>query len=625
MSFPVSPGVNFREIDLSTAVAEQISSNGSFAGEFSWGPAYQIVRVGSEEQLVSRFGQPKNGQNAVDFFTAASFLAYSSALDVVRVVDRAEARNSTDSGVGVLVANNDEYEAGTVDLSSVRLLAKYAGEYGNNIGASFVNSPAQYQSTQFQGTFTFSRSSQILYTRLTNDLSATSFVSAGDIVVVQGVPYEVSEVQNNTAAPQGGFSYDTISLTKIYSGSLSVPAEDISVRWKYSGVFGATPTEDQVYVVVYDATGKITSQKGTILESFVGSKTAGAKAEDGSSLFINDVLKTSQFILPGGTSLATVNSTRPVYSVFTGGSDGVNELDEYIAGYELFKNVEEVEAPLIIAGSSGVTGKGASSSAVLANYIIQNVAEVRKDSVVFVSPGFGSVVNNKNNEVTDVLETRKKISSSSYAAIDSGWKYMYDRYNDVFRWIPLCGDHAGIYSRVDREREPWYSAAGTSRGIVKNVVKLAWTPDQNARDALYPKDINPVFNVPGTGPTFFGDKTLLGKNSVFSRIQTRRLFIILEKTISSAAKELLFEFNDEFTQNRFVSIVEPFLRDVKGRRGIEDFAVIADSSVNTPQVVQNNRFVGQIYIKPLYTIEFIRLDFVAVGASVEFSTVIGKV
>jgi phage tail sheath protein FI len=209
--------------------------------------------------------------------------------------------------------------------------------------------------------------------------------------------------------------------------------------------------------------------------------------------------------------------------------------------------------------------------------------------------------------------------------MDSGWKYMYDKYNDVFRWVPLNGDHAGLYARVDRERETWVSAAGSSKGKIKNVVKLAWSPDQTQRDALYINDVNPVTILPVAGPVMYGDKTLLGIESAFSRINVRRLFIILEKTIATAANSLLFEFNDEFTQRRFVSIVEPFLRNVKGRRGITDFKVVADNRVNTPEVIQANRFVGQVFVKPNYSINFIRLDFVAVGNSASFDEVIGSI
>ena len=612
MSFPVSPGINFREIDLSTAVAEQISSNGSFAGQFGWGPAYEVTRVGSEDDLVRRFGKPTS-TNFVDFFVASSFLSYSSALDIVRVVSRQDAKNAVIDGLPTLVANNEEYDAGVVNLAGITLIAKYPGVYGNSIGVSYVVSPTQYSGT-FPGVFAFARSSTLVYTPSAAE-TLSSLVSVGDSLVVDGTSYEIAAIDGNN-----------LILTRIYAGPLTPLQSQVSYSWKYARNFGLAPTSNQVYVVIYDADGKITSQAGTVVETFVGTKTVGERGEDGTLIFIDEVLKGSQFVRPGALSLATTPAAPKAFDgVMIGGVDGAVSLNQYIDGYQLFGNKEEVTAPLIIAGASGVTGKGASSDTTLANYIIQNIAEVRKDSVVFVSPGVQSVFNNRGNEVVDLIETRKKLAYSSYATMDTGWKYMFDRYNNVFRWVPLCGDHAGIYSRVDREREPWFAAAGPERGLIKNVVKLAFNPSEQDRDRLYPQDINPVYNVPGVGPAVFGAKTLLGKNSVFSRVQTRRLFIILEQTIVDAAKNLMFEFNDEFTQNRFVSIVEPFLRDVKGRRGIEDFAVIADSSVNTPQVVQNNRFVGQIYIKPLYSIEFIRLDFVAVGASVEFNTVIGTV
>jgi phage tail sheath protein FI len=244
--------------------------------------------------------------------------------------------------------------------------------------------------------------------------------------------------------------------------------------------------------------------------------------------------------------------------------------------------------------------------------------------LVFLSPERADVVNNPGNEVTDSLAYRDSLTSTSFAVMDSGWKYQYDKYNDTYRYVPLNGDIAGLCARTDLERDPWYSPGGLNRGIIKNAIKLAWNPTKTNRDDLYVKGINPVVTFQGEGIVLFGDKTLLSKPSAFDRINVRRLFIVLEKALARAARFSLFEFNDQFTRAQFVALVEPFLRDVQGRRGIYDFRVVCDESNNTPEVVDRNEFVGDIYIKPARSINFIQLNFVAVRTGVSFDEVVGK-
>jgi len=243
---------------------------------------------------------------------------------------------------------------------------------------------------------------------------------------------------------------------------------------------------------------------------------------------------------------------------------------------------------------------------------------------VFLSPEKADVVDNYGSEVTDTVDYRNTITSTSYAFLDSNWKYQYDKYNDLYRWVPLNGDIAGLCARTDRDRDPWYSPGGLNRGIVKNVIKLAYNPTQTDRDDLYVKGINPVVTFAGEGTILYGDKTLLSRPSAFDRINVRRLFIVLEKAIARAARSSLFEFNDQFTRAQFVSIVEPFLRDVQGRRGITDFRVVCDETNNTGEVVDRNEFIGDIYIKPARSINFIQLNFVAVRTGVSFDEVVGK-
>ena len=269
-----------------------------------------------------------------------------------------------------------------------------------------------------------------------------------------------------------------------------------------------------------------------------------------------------------------------------------------------------------------VTGTGNST---IASYVISNIADSRKDCVAFISPEKADCVDNAGQEVTDIKAFRNGLTSSSYAFLDSGYKYQYDKYFDVYRWIPLNGDIAGLCVRTDTERDPWFSPGGMNRGVIKNVIKLAWNPTKTNRDELYQVGINPVVSFPGEGTVLYGDKTMLSRPDAFDRINVRRLFITLEKAISRAARFSLFEFNDQFTRAQFVALVEPFLRDVQGRRGITDYRVVCDDTNNTAEIIDRNEFVGDIYIKPARSINFIQLNFVAVRTGVSFNEVVGSV
>ena len=286
----------------------------------------------------------------------------------------------------------------------------------------------------------------------------------------------------------------------------------------------------------------------------------------------------------------------------------------------MYKSAEDVDVSLILTGKSvgGTNGEG------LGKYIVDNIAESRKDCVVFISPERGDVVNNSGSEADDIIAFRNSLSNSSYAFLDSGYKYAYDKYNDVYTYVPLNGDVAGLAVKTDELRDAWFSPAGFNRGQVKNIIKLPYNPKKADRDVLYQADINPIVTFPGQGTVLFGDKTLLGKPSAFDRINVRRLFIVLEKAIATASKFTLFEFNDSFTRSQFKNLVEPFLRDVQGRRGIYDFKVVCDETNNTGEVIDGNRFVGDIYIKPAKSINFIQLNVVAVRSGVEFSEIVGQ-
>ena len=402
---------------------------------------------------------------------------------------------------------------------------------------------------------------------------------------------------------------------------------------EYVTEFGNTSANDLLHVIVVDENGRFTGVGGTILEAYRNlSRADDAKTADGGALYYKTVInEQSRYIWfandrTGAVHNNAVNITSstneaPLNLQFNAGQDGYGELNATLAviasGYDKFASAEDIDVSLILQGKS-------KSGADLANYIIDNICEARKDCVAFVSPAKLDVVNNSGDELNAILDFKNNIRSTSYAVVDSGYKYMYDKYNDVYRWVPLNGDIAGLCVRTDNTNDPWWSPAGFNRGNIRNVIKLAYNPNKADRDQLYKAGVNPVVAFPGQGIILFGDKTALNKPSAFDRINVRRLFIVLEKAIATAAKFTLFEFNDEFTRAQFRNLVIPYLRDVKGRRGITDFLVVCDQTNNTPEVVDRNEFVGDIYIKPARSINFIQLNFVAVRSGVAFSEVVGK-
>ena len=410
--------------------------------------------------------------------------------------------------------------------------------------------------------------------------------------------------------------------------------------------FGNTTanTSDGMHVVIQDRNGKFTGVPGTVLESYENlSRATDAKTTGGASNYYRDVInQNSKYVwsvrdrtnASSNTAFNVANSTSANVAryFFTGGQDGYTEATAplYILsdGYDKFASAEDVDVSLILQGkpTGGSTSSGGMtvSKFQLANYLIDNIAETRKDCVVFISPDDGVVTGNMGNEATALVNWRNAVHDSSYAVIDSGYKYQYDRYNDVYRYLPSNGDVAGLCARTDNTRDPWWSPAGFNRGQLKNIVKVRFNPRKADRDALYSKGINPIVTFPGQGTVLFGDKTAQTKPSAFDHINVRRLFIVLEKAIATAAKFTLFEFNDEFTRAQFKNLVTPFLRDVQGRRGITDFLVVCDATNNTPERVDRNEFWGDIYIKPARSINYIQLNFVAVRTGVQFSEVVGQ-
>jgi hypothetical protein len=402
---------------------------------------------------------------------------------------------------------------------------------------------------------------------------------------------------------------------------------------------GKNAALDEVHIIVIDSLGLWTGVAGSTLEKYsYVSKADGAKRVDGSNAYYRDVMnQSSKYVwwmdhptaiantgnawgvrIENMTSSAFKALTAAQTSTLSGGVDDFSVSDAALqAGYEIFKNDELYDISLIPVGAA---------STAVATWVINNVAEFRKDCIVFVSPQMGNgdpITQQTADYVDELIAYRNALPSSSYAVCDSGYKYQYDRYNDKYRYVPLNGDIAGICARTDFTADPWFSPGGFTRGQVKNVIKLAVTPSKTERDTLYKAGINPVVTFPGQGTVLFGDKTMLSKPSAFDRINVRRLFITLEKSISTAAKFQLFEFNDSFTRAQFRNLVEPFLRDVQGRRGIIDFRVKCDDSNNTAEVVDRNEFVAEIFIKPNRSINFITLTFVAARSAVNFDEIGG--
>ena len=477
----------------------------------------------------------------------------------------------------------------------------------------------------------------------------------------------------------GGGSTTTVSGASDWFDQQTIVLSNSTIKWNNIADRPGTSTFaesrsarfDEVHVVVYDDEGKVTGNAGTVLEKHLNlSKAKDAEFSAGTPSYWRKYLYNNSTNIFGGSAPAGITTTNfqsgnftfaadngwdqnaqgisyaasgPVTSTLAGGKNyngmtGIQTAGAFSVtigdlgtGYDLFENPEETDVDFLLMGSSNYTKE---ESQALANKII-SIAELRKDAIAFVSPNRGSFLNDtaagsvtvySNSQITDNLVSYfSPITSTTFGVFDSGYKYMYDRFNDTFRYVPMNGDIAGLCARTDADRDPFFSPGGFTRGQIKGVVKLPYNPKQAERDKLYAAQVNPVVTFPGEGTVLFGDKTQLTKPSAFDRINVRRLFILLEKAIANAARFQLFEFNDEFTRSQFVSIVEPFLRDIQGRGGITDFRVVCDASNNTAQVVDSNQFRGDIFIKPSRAINFIQLNFVAVRSGVEFSEVVGAV
>ena len=576
MSFQLSPGENVTELDLTTIVPSVSSTAGAFAAYTQWGPAQKITTITDEIALVNTFAPAgPDANSAVDFLTAASFLSYGNNLQFVRAVG-ANSFNATANTSAVYQNDNkDTFQASNyLSTGAGNSLGAFASRYPGVIG---------------------------------NSLQVDTFDSANTTVF------------NSATFTSGG-------VTRTWNSVVNAAPTTSSFTQAAGGA------NDEFHIVVTDAGGLFTGTKGTILEVFSWvSKASDAQINNNSNFWKQVLFDQSKYVFgidavdylntfstwgkrASGTTFDRTSSAA-ITTTLSGGTDDVGTDAALIDAWSLFSNKESVDISLAFTGKADVT---------VQQYVIDNIVTERADCVGFVTPPQSAVVNQPGQEAANITTWLGNLSrSSTYVVADSGWKYMYDKYNQTYRWIPLNGDIAGLCVHTDNVNDPWYSPAGFNRGAIKNVVKLAWNPSKTFRDILYSQGVNPVVSFPGQGTVLFGDKTLTVKPSAFDRINVRRLFIVLEKMIAKAAQYSLFEFNDTFTQAQFVALVTPFLRDVAGRRGVTNFKVVCDSTNNTAAVINANQFVGDIYIQPARSTNYIQLNFVAVGTGVDFNTIVG--
>ena len=570
-----SPAVVVKEIDLTGGVPNVQSTTGAIVGNFRWGPAEQRVAVANEAELVEKFASPDT-TTTIDFHNAAYFLRYSSSAQVVREVSNAAKNAHASIGQtgsaslsAQMVKNSDDFDAqqGALDSDGFTFVAKYPGALGNSLRVSIC--PA-------------------------ND-------SAFDAWTYKS-------------------SFDAAPGTSSYAS-------------------GKSATEDEMHIAVVDVNGEFTGTAGSVLETFpFVSQASGARNDDGTDNYaLNAINERSQYVWMvgfdsnysnGGTAATSgkdFNSLNAhTHYNFTGGANS-NALGttEILQGFDLFEDKDTVEVDFLIAPGMGTSIE----QRTIVNDLVSTAQQTRKDCVVVTSPARDDVVNlTSASDITDnIVATANSLSNSSYLIMDGNYLKVYDKYNDQYIHIPAASSTAGLMAATDINRAPWFSPAGGRRGQYLGITSISWTPTKAQRDTLYKAGVNPVANIPGQGTILFGDKTMLSRPSAFDRINVRRLFLVLERAIARAAENVLFEFNDEFTRAEFVNIIEPVLREVKGRRGITDFKVVADETNNTAEVIDRNEFVASIFIKPARSINYVTLNFVAVRTGVDFEEVVGTV
>ena len=659
----LSPGVEIQEKDLTLGSIETVEVNvGAIAGAFSKGPVLTPVRISSESQLIEQFGEPSDG-NATTWWTAASFLQYGGVLDVVRVATSGQLSASDDNVTSpylLSIPTKDVYESTYYSASAnpFKWAARNPGVEANAIKVAVIDKGADVTLT-LDGA---------LGTTTVGTLVQTTSGNAGG--AKSGYIYDWDANTNKVSLIS---SDDWTTTDQIENGvtDLNVTAQvewydqqEVYTGLKWSAIAprpGTSPfvslrggANDEMHIAVYDSTGAITGTPNTLLEKHTYvSKANNSKTSSGSvNYYPTVVLERSGFVYwgshetdvydvsanqgaTGGNIAGTGNAgsaSTTTFDLFSGpktysfvkGAESLSATSgEIITGLQEFADTETLDIDYLLMGPGDAASK-TNTQAIAAQVL--SICALRKDCVGFISPCYTDVVGvtSSATQTQNVVDFYKNMQSTSFGVFDNGWKYVYDRFADKYRYVPLNGDVAGLCASVTANGTPWFSPAGLNRGAIRGAVKLAFSPTKSERDTLYQKRINPVTSLPDQGIVHFGDKTALASPSAFDRINVRRLFNVIEKTIGNAAKGVLFELNDEFTRNNFKNVVEPFLRGIQAERGITDFLVVCDESNNTGAIIDANEFKADFYIKPARSINFITLTFVATRTGVSFEEVIPK-
>ncbi len=634
MASQVSPGVVIRERDFSNAVVVGASSIiGAIASSFRTGPVGKIVNISSERELIDTFGTPAEA-NAADWLVASEFLRYGGQLAVVRAATGV--LNATESGSGILIGDKDAFDAG---VTSEKFAARYAGANGNDLRVVIIDRGADY-----------------VVTKTAHGLSVGGTYTDGAAVgheVVKVTDDDTFEIIKGSAAPTAGAG-ETVTVWDYNSQAIA----DTGLTYKAIAPRPGTSafaserflSLDEVHVAVIDTATNTVLERMTYL-----SKLSDAKTPEGASAYWKDyVNEYSGYIYAGAalsaaevttagedpgataasygaTSAAPLELARILPSAggaLSGGADDYAYTSgEIQAAYDLFLDTEETTVDFVLMGGDGAdeTDTKAKAAAVAA------IANSRKDCVAFLSPWSGTQVATQGGaaltpaeQLANTIEFFENIGSSSYVVLDSGVKYTYDRFNDKYRYVGCNGDVAGLCVSTSTSLDDWFSPAGLNRGGLQNVVRLAFNPNKAQRDDLYTNAINPIVSLPGAGPVLFGDKTALASPSAFDRINVRRLFLNVEKRARALAEGVLFEQNDSTTRGGFAASMNSYLSEVQARRGVTDFLVVCDESNNTPEVIDRNEFVAELYLKPTRSINYVTVTVTATRTGVSFAEVVGR-
>ena len=634
MASQVSPGVVIRERDFSNAVVVGASAiRGAIASSFRTGPVGKIVNIGSERELINVFGTPSEA-NAGDWLVASEFLRYGGQLAVVRAASAIV--NATESGTGILIGDKDAFDAG---VTSEKFAARYAGTEGNNLSVVVVDRGADYVIAK----------------------TGHGLAVGGTYTDDAAVGHEVYEVINAN------------SFSVVKGSAVPTPASgDTATAWDYNSqaiastgltykAIGPRPgtsayaaerflSNDEVHVAVVDTATNTIVERLTYLTKLTDGKTP----EGASSYWKDYVNQYSRYIYAGvalsaseittvgedpgataasygatsGSPLALARVLPTAGGALSGGTDDyAYSAGEIQAAYDEFLDTEQTSVDFVLMGGNAANENDTIAKA----QAVAAIANSRKDCVAFLSPWTGTqVATSGGTALTPALQLSNtiaffdNISSSSYVVLDSGVKYTYDRFNDKYRYVGCNGDVAGVCVSTSSILDDWFSPAGLNRGGIQNVVKLAFNPNKAQRDDLYTNRVNPIVSMVGSGPVLFGDKTALASPSAFDRINVRRLFLNVEKRAKGLAESVLFEQNDSTTRGAFAASMTSYLGEVQARRGVTDFLVVCDDTNNTPEVIDRNEFVAELYLKPTRSINYVTVTVTATKTGVSFAEVIGR-